>query len=247
MDIIKAKDLKFDIRKLLIIGVEKSGKTTFISTMPRPILVFAGETGAESRFAGQEGIDFVRCYDQKGEMQGAGIRRFEKNFKELCSLKQCPYKTIAIDPLSFLSDAFGREIDRTNPGLKGSSSTFSYWGKLKDKHIDYLDKILGLSEYVVVTSHVRLIEDQTTGSKSFLTDLQGSIRDSIGGWFDAVLFTKVVPQGNKAKFTLQAIPNAQKKCGVRVPLGKEHCIGAELPPNYQEIMALLNKPETPKK
>ena len=239
LDIVKASDVKYDIRKILIIGVEKSGKTRFIGTMPRPILVFAGETGAESLFAGQQGIDIVQCYDLKGEAPGAGIRRFDKNFKELLMMKEVPYKTVALDPLSFLSDAIGRELDRCNPGLKGSSSTFSYWGKLRDRHTDILDKILSMAEYVVVTSHVRLNEDETTGSKSYLADLQGSIRDSIGGWFDAVLFTKVVPQGTAAKYTLQAIPNAQKKCGVRVPMGMESKVGADLEPDYQKIMATL--------
>jgi len=239
MDIVKGSTIKYDIRKIFIEGVEKSGKTTFIGTMPRPILVFAGETGAETRLGGLPDIDFVRCYDQKGEAEGAGARRFDKNIKELLTMKQVPFKTIAIDPLSFISDNIATELCRTNPGLKGSSNTYAYWGKLRDAHLKYLSMILQLTEHVVVTSHVRLIEDETTGTKTFLPDLQGSIRDSIGGWFDAVFFTKTTPVGQGVKYSLQALPTSQKKCGVRVPLGQENKIGMEVEPDYQKLLAKL--------
>lgn len=239
MDIVKGDTVIFDIRKILICGNEKTGKTSFLATMPRPLLVFGGETGAESRLGGQKDIDFVQCYDKQGELPGAGIRRFEKNFNELLTMKETTYKTIALDPLSFLSDYILSEIDRTNPGLRGSSSTFKFWEILKDKHSQILSKILSMGQYVVVTSHVRLRDDETTGSQMFVADLNGSIRDSIGGWFDAVFFTKIVPTPTGAKFMLQSIPDAKHKCGVRLPLGMENKIGKEVEPDYQKLIAAV--------
>lgn len=239
MDIVKLEDKKFDMKKILIVGVEKSGKTSFIGTMPRPILVFAAETGAESRFAGQKDIDVVQCYDKLGELKGAGIRRFEKNFKEILTSSTLPYKTIAIDPLSFLSNYILDEVGRENPSLKNSSNGYAFWGMLKERQEKILTQILGMKQHVVVTSHVKLKDDETTGQAMFLCDLNGSIRDSIGGWFDAVFFTTVKPMGLKAQYVLQAIPDAKKKCGVRVPLGMEDKLSKELPPDYGKIMELL--------
>lgn len=240
MDIVKGDALEWDLKKILLVGVEKSGKTSFIATMPKPILVFAGETGAESRLGGQQGIDFIRCYDLQGEAPGAGIRRFQSNFRELLLKKDHGYKTIAIDPLSFLSDTVLDEIDRKNPGLRGGAQTFKFWDMVKSSHNEILTKMLGMSEYVVVTSHVKLREDETTDKAMFLPDLNGSIRDSIGGWFDAVFFTQVMPNGMGAKYVLQAIPDARKKCGVRVPLGMEATVQNTLPSNYGEIKKLLS-------
>ena len=240
MDIVKGESIQWDVKKILLVGVEKSGKTSFISTMPKPILVFAGETGAESRLGGHQGIDFIRCYDLLGEVPGAGVRRFNSNFRELLLNKNHGYKTIAIDPLSFLSDTILDEIDRKNPGLRGGAQTFKFWDLVKSAHNEILTKMLGMSEYVVVTSHVKLREDETTDKAMFLPDLNGSIRDSIGGWFDAVFFTQVIPNGASAKYVLQAIPDARKKCGVRVPLGMEATVQNTLPSNYEEIKKLLS-------
>ena len=155
-------------------------------------------------------------------------------------MKTIPYKSICLDPLSFISDSIVAELDRTNPGMKGSSNTFAFWGKNKDRHIEVVDQLLTLPVIVGITSHVRLLEDETTGAKSFLPDINGSFRDSVGGKVDAVLFTKVTPQGTKAKYSVQVMPNSQKKAGMRVPLGMENKIGLELPSDYGKIMEMVN-------
>ena len=242
MDIIKCSDVEPTFKKILLCGVEKSGKTTFISTMPRPILVFAGETGAETRFAGQKDIDVVRCYDYKGDKDGEGIRRFRKNYQELLGLASHPYKTIAIDPLSFLSDYIAAEIERTNPGLKGGSNTFKFWDLIAQEQFQIMRNVLKMSEYVAVTSHVTIDEDETTGRSMFMPNLNGkALRNNIGGWFDAVLFTYVKTVGPKAEFGVYALPDAQRKAGIRVPLGCEDLIGKEMPSVFKKINDLLSK------
>jgi hypothetical protein len=242
MDVVHCENIVPEFKKILITGVEKSGKTSFIGTMPRPILVFAGETGAETRFAGQKDIDVVRCYDQKGELDGSGYRRFDKNWKELLTLKEVPYKTIAIDPLSFISDYIVDEIERTNPGLKGSANTFKFWDLVFAKHSYILRNVLKMVEYVCVTSHVTIDEDETTGRTMFMPNLNGkSLRNNIGGWFDAVLFTYVKPAGNKVDYGVYALPDAQRKAGIRVPLGCEGLVGREMPSDFVKINEILKK------
>lgn len=247
MDIQKCQDIKFKINSMLVEGVEKSGKTTFILTCPKPILMFDFERSSLSRYAGVKDVDVVKCYDDRGEAPGAGVRRFLKNYKELLMMKTISYKTIGIDPLSFGSDSIASELDRTNPGMKGGSNTFTFWGKLKTQQIEIVDNLLKLPCTVVFTSHVKLLEDETTGTKTFLPDINGSFRETIGSKVDAVFFTKVTPLGSKAKFELQLIPNSQKKCGMRVPFGQEHTIGATFPSDYAKIMEIITKPEEVKK
>lgn len=242
MDIVKCENITPEFKKVLVTGVEKSGKTSFIGTMPRPILVFAGETGAETRFAGQKDIDVVQCYDKKGERDGEGFRRFEKNWKELLTMKNIPYKTIAVDPLSFISDYIVEEISRTNPGLKGSSNTFKFWDLVAEKHYYILRNILKMAEYVVVTSHVTIDEDETTGRTMFMPNLNGkALRNNIGGWFDAVLFTYVKTVGMKADYGVYALPDAQRKAGIRVPMGCEGLVGREMPSDFEKINGILKK------
>lgn len=240
MDVVKCKDVTPEFKKILITGVEKSGKTTFVGTLPKPIVIFAGETGAETRFAGQDGIDVVQCYDKKGEPAGMGIRRFKKNWTELLGMKQVPYKSVGIDPLSFLSDAFVNEAERTNPGLKGSSNTFKFWDLATRPVTDLLRQILQMFEYVCVTSHVTLDEDETTGRTMFMPNLNGkALRNNIGGYFDAVLFTYTKPVGNRVEFGVYALPDAQRKAGIRVPLGCENLVGREMPPDFVKINEIL--------
>lgn len=242
MDIVKCEGLTPEFKKILVTGVEKSGKTSFIGTMPRPILVFAGETGAETRFAGQKDIDVVRCYDQRGEKDGEGFRRFEKNWKELLTVKEVPYKTIAIDPLSFISDYIADDVDRTNPGLKGSSNTFKFWNIIAEKHAHILRNVLKMVEYVVVTSHVTIDEDETTGRTMFMPNLNGkALRNNIGGWFDAVLFTYTKPRGAQVEYGVYALPDAQRKAGIRVPMGCENLVGREMPSDFKKINVILQK------
>lgn len=242
MDIEKCVNIKPEFKKILITGVEKSGKTSFALTAPKPILGFAGETGFETRAAGQPDIDVVRCYDMKGEQEGSGIRRFKKNYQELLSLKEVPYKTIVIDPLSFLSDYIVEEVDRKNPGLKGGSNTFKFWDLVAQEHSFVLRNILKMTEYVVVTSHVVLDEDETTGRSMFMPNLAGkTLRNNIGGWFDAVLFTNVKSLGNKTDFTVIALPDSQHKAGIRVPLGCEGLLSREMPSDFQKINEILAK------
>jgi len=242
MDIVKGKDTKYNLRSALVEGVEKSGKTSFLATCPRPILDFDAERSGESRLAGLDYVDVVKCYDKAGEMVGAGFRRFEKNLKELLTMKTIPYKTIAVDPISFISDMICAELERTNPGLKGSSNTFSFWLKTKDRHIELVDRLLSLTSlgiFILFTSHVKLVEDETTGTKCFLPDINGSFRESLGTKVDAVFFTKTTPIGQKVKYSLQTLPSSQKKAGIRVPLGQEHTIGMEVEPDYEKLLARL--------
>lgn len=248
MDIRKGIDIDPTIKKMLVIGVEKSNKTGFIGTCPRPILVFAGESNCLVRLGGQPDIDFVECYDKKDpatgklEMAGAGIRRFDKNFQELLMMKDIPYKTIAIDPINFISDAKLAELQRTNPQLK----TKVGWDRaiytlILEEHHKILSRLLAFDDAVVVcTSHVEIREDDTTGHKMFMAAMNGKIRDSIGGWFHAVFFT-TIQQGPTPKFLLQALPDFQRKCGVAVPLGCENIVTKEMPCNYAEIVKQLKE------
>jgi hypothetical protein len=242
MDIVKCEGIEPEFKKILITGVEKSGKTSFIGTMPRPILIFAGETGAETRFAGQKEIDVVRCYDQRGEREGSGYERFAKNWKELLTMKDIPYKTIAIDPLSFISDYIVDDVSRKNPGLKGSSNTFKFWDLVSNDHYFIMKNVLKMAEYVVVTSHVTIDEDETTGRNMFMPNLNGkALRNNIGGWFDAVLFTLIKPVGQTVEFKVLALPDSQRKAGIRVPIGCEGLVAKEMPSDFAKINAILKK------
>lgn len=240
LDIVKSKDKKFRLKSFLIEGVEKSGKTSFLATLPKPILIFDAERSSESRLAGVEGIDFIECYDKQGEQPGAGYRRFIKNFNQLMDMKEIPYKSVCLDPLSFISDGIVQHLDRANPGLKGSSNTFLFWGKNKDAHVEIIEKLLSLPCIIGITSHVRLMEDETTGKKNFLPDINGSFRDSVGGKTDGVFFTKVTRQGTKALYQVQWVPDGMRKCGLRIPFGLENKLSGDLPPDYQKIMEMLN-------
>ena len=123
MQEINLSSVKPDIRKLLLIGNEGTGKTHFIGTMPKPIYVFSFDKGYLT-LAGQDGINVGLCMDEDRYKPHA-YADFKQKFESLkkgekykwANGKEEPYKTVAIDSLTFLSTSL---FDRDWETLKSA-------------------------------------------------------------------------------------------------------------------------------
>jgi len=234
MDVIKAEGIKQDLKKILILGVPFSNKTGLSATAPRPMLVLAHDVTAERRLAGQKDIDILPCYDKQGELPGSGARRMDGAIKELLSSKTPKYKTISVDPYNYYHQ---EKLEQYKELSK--ADTRQAFGQLKSHGIETMKKLMKFPGYVIVICHVRLKEDETTGMEAYLPDIDGSMKDSMPGRFDATLFTEVKGVPPNVKYTVRCIPDSKHTCGIKVPIGKEAVVTKPLPSDLQEIVKLL--------
>lgn len=230
----KAENIVADLKRILIMGIPFSGKTTLLATIFRPLLVFATDATTLSRLAGQKDIEFVICYDEKGELPGSGIRRFDSAWKELLCMKTIPWKSVGIDTFNYFHEDKLEAYKELNP-----KDTRNAYGQILSYSAKLLKQSRGFPGYFVVLSHVRLKEDETTGKEAYLPSVQGATKDSMAGRFDAALYTEVTGIGKNVQYKVRFHPDIQHICGVKVPIGKEGLLEKELPFNLQEIIKLL--------
>ena len=81
MQEISLVDVKPDIKKILLIGMEGVGKTNFIKSMPRPIYMFSTDKGYQT-LAGESEITVGLCMDENRQLPKA-YAEFMLKFGEL--------------------------------------------------------------------------------------------------------------------------------------------------------------------
>lgn len=234
METIKAEEIIADIRRILVMGVPFSGKTTLAATAEKPILVFSTDATTDSRLAGQKDIDIIRCYDLVKDLPGSGLRRFEAGWKEILCAKTLKYKTVVIDTFNYFHDDKLEAFKALTP-----KDTRNAYGQILTYSNRILKQSRGLRCYFIVVTHVRLKEDETQGHETYLPSVQGSVREAMAGRFDAAFYMKVAGVAPKVKYSVRFHPDSQHLCGVKVPIGKEKLLDQALPSNIQEIVKLL--------
>jgi len=232
---VNLQEEKVELSSFLVLGVEKSGKTWFCGTAPRPMLHYCFDGGSYKVFLGQEGITPVLAQ---------GVTVVNKLEREMSSLlikipeytwpngKTEKYKSICFDPYSFHSDDVMEDVES-----KGGDG-YSLYRNIMKNHKRFLNMVEMLSKQVnvIVTSHIEIKQDDTTGQKMFLADLNGKTRNSIGAKFDGVGFTKVVPRGGgKTDYYICPVPDSQHKAGIRVPMGCPNVFSNQELPDFMHI------------
>lgn len=235
--------VKPDIRKILLIGSEGTGKTNFIKTMPKPIYCFSFDKGYLT-LAGEEGIRVGLCMDED-RYHPKAYAEFDKRFKQLYEGEKFKwpdgreeqYKTIALDNLSFLSTAMYNYLQAVNSNIDKPGG-YAVYGALKSKMQDVLSKCIMTADYVLCTALIESSKDETTGEIFYTPDMEGSIRHEIGAWFDAVFYMTVdkKPSGEK-HYKLITVGERRQKAKIRVPSKVASAISAVEVPDF----ALLTK------
>lgn len=240
-------DVKPDLKKLLLIGMEGVGKTNFIKTMPRPTYIFSFDKGYQT-LAGEDKITVGLCMDEDRYKPHA-YADFTLKFDELQKGKKYknkdgseePYKTIAIDSISFLSTFLFDHLQRVNNNIDKQGGYLVY-GQVRSKLQDILNKVVMLGEYVVVTALLDTDKDENTGELFFVPSVVGSIKSEVGAWFDAVFYLTVDKDtnGNK-KYSMLTVGDRRQKAKLRLPSNVANLIAAREDPDYQVIINKINK------
>jgi hypothetical protein len=243
MEELDLQEVKADIRKILLIGQEGSGKTHFIGTMPKPIYLFSFDKGYLT-LAGEDGIKVGVCMDdnrysphayadfktkfdaiKKGDMYTWKDGRKEK------------YRTIAIDSLSFLGTFLYDHEQRMNNSIDKQGG-FGVWGNVKSKMQDIVNQSVMLAEYVVCTALLEATKDDLTGEIFYVPSIPGSMKNEIGAWFDAVFYMaldKKATTGEK-EYKMLTVGDRRQKAKVRLPRSLQNALSAVEVPDFNLLM-----------
>lgn len=233
MEEINLANEKPDIRKILLIGNEGTGKTHFIGTMPKPIYIFSFDKGYLT-LAGQEGVTVGLCMDDDRYNPKAFLE-FRKKFDEL---RKSPgkYKTIAIDSLSFLSTFLYDHEQKVN-NTTDKPAGYGPYMNVKSKLQDIVNQAVKMAEYVVCTALVEATKDDITGEIFFVPSLVGSMKNEIGAWFDAVFYMGVDKDTNGGKtYKMLTVGDRRQKAKIRLPSTVGNRISAVEKPDFGELM-----------
>lgn len=176
----KASELTQDDLGILLIGDPGSGKSSFIATMPKPMLVFNfdGKAGASTYRKAEwaEEIELLMFNPTDAE----AVLDFEDELNNLTKEGKFPYRTVALDSLTTYGDAeMKRAIFVNSTGGKGGSRI----GNIVPNQTDYLlqmarvkfvlQKLLSLPCNVAVAAHEAIIEDKNGGLIGVVAHVSG--------------------------------------------------------------------------
>lgn len=248
MEEIDLNSTKPDIRKILLIGGEGTGKTNFIKTMPKPIYVFSFDKGYLT-LAGEEGIKVGLCMDEDRYRPHA-YADFKAKFESLKKGEEYTwpdgrkekYKTVAIDSLSFLSTFLFDHEQRVNNTIDKPGG-FAVYGAVKSKLQDIVNQSIMLAEYVVCTALLESTKDETTGEIFFVPTMVGSMKNEVGAWFDAVFYMSVDknPSTGDKFYKLVTVGDRRHKAKIRLPSGIADKIAPAEEQDFRKLMSKITQ------
>lgn len=234
------------MRKILLLGGYGSGKTHFIGTAPKPVLLYSFDKGFDT-VAMTPGVRVVSVLEgnrQKPDGWQDFRKRWQQTLKgELYTWpdgRQEAYQTIALDGIGFLGEMcmnyyqyMGQNVDK--------KATYTQYQQILENVSDIINDALRLVEYVICTTLIKVEKDELTGEVLSLPAMPGSIRDGIGAKFDAVfyMYADKKPNGEEV-FSAKTVGGYREKAKIRLPSDIRSVIAPTLTnPNLQEILQLV--------
>lgn len=240
--------VKPDVRKILLIGNEGTGKTHFIGSMPKPIYLFSFDKGYLT-LAGEAGITVGLCMDEdryKPHAYADFKQKFDLLKKGLkykwADGREEPYKTIAIDSMTFLSTFTFDHEQRINNNIDKPGG-YAVYGSVRSKMQDVINQSVLLAQYVVCTTLLEATKDDITGEVFFVPTMLGSIKNEVGAWFDAVLYMTVDKNpntGNKV-YRMLTVGDRRQKAKIRLPSSLASKMPASIQnPSFDELTKVIS-------
>jgi phage nucleotide-binding protein len=192
----KATEMAERKLRILIYGEAGVGKTTLLSTLPRPCLVIDFEAGADLRLRGEDEIYIAEVNS------GDDLRKL---LSQLPKLKK-NFQSIAFDGFSVFVDRLLKEIieKRKKAGkLKGDSPGFYEWGQLSAQARGIILSLFKTDAHVIFTALSKTKIDRDTGEVlGIYPDMPRSIRRTLRAMVD--LEGYLYDEGGEKKIVFQS-------------------------------------------
>lgn len=223
----KLGELKTDTnRKILLMGDAGTGKTVFACAFPTPLFVadFDNKVSSAAAFFAKDakrlaGIDYETYVASNAE-----DRPFARYYTKLTELRKLAtqgklaYKTVVLDSLSTYSDAMMREVMYQNVGAKRAGPTGIAAPALQDYMLhanhfkNVLVELLSLPCNVIVTAHIALNKDETTGEIFREPFLPGKLARQLPIWFEEVYRTFAQTKDGRTTYFAQTQSGQGYQC-----------------------------------
>jgi len=200
----KATEVKMpDALNVLLYGDVGTGKTTFATTFPKPLLFFDFDLRSQN-YAGMDGVEFIE-YREEDETKPKAYSKFRRDLREL--QRENRFSTIVLDSTTAMFDVVaadvtggvGKSDNKANEGL-----TQPQWGKIQNRFGEIFTMLRSFGCHVIVTSHERVVKDEVDGSTKILTMNCGrSFPQKAPGYFDEVWRTFVKVGRDGPQYMLQ--------------------------------------------
>jgi len=240
-----------DVKDILILGDYGTVKTPTCGTAPKPILFYSFDKGKGS-LAHIAGIKVVEILEADRRRPRAwdefwahftGFLRDRKLTYKWPDGKEEPYKTVVLDPLTYL----GRYCIYRSKAINGRVD-----GKAQFDDYDTLLTLLGdvitwlkaaTDLYTVCTALLKTDKDEVSGEIINMPNILGSIRETIGADFDLVGFMHTTRQLDGSQKVMMKVTRAYREHGrIRLPLDMSRAIGAEVEPDICALLEKIGKP-----
>jgi len=145
---------------VMLYGEYGSGKTTFATTFPKPILFFDIDDRQQT-YAGVEGVEYDVYKDE-----GRTVKAYREFFKDLQKYqKKDDYATVVLDSTTTLLRIMKNDLlGRTGTGRGATEGIdLSQWGTVVERYEKIFDIFKSYNAHKIVISHDQMIKDDLTG------------------------------------------------------------------------------------
>ena len=185
-------DLSFSKINALIYAPTGYGKTSLAKTLPPKTLLVSCENGLLALKG--TAIDYVEI-DSSNKL---------KSLTQIVSeIEKSDYDTIFFDSLTEISQAF---LDYAKTKYPDDRNTMQRYGLVQDLTKAFVKKTRDLNKNVFYTC-LQKSEKDNVGRLYHRPDLVGSIRESIGAYFDFYFCLRIVVKNEKEVRVLQTQPH----------------------------------------
>jgi hypothetical protein len=213
---------------MLLYGPGGSGKTTFASTAPKPVLADC-EGGA--KYFGIRGITM----DKADIATWEDMRAF---YKQVATSDK--YDTIIVDPIGELMEKLIRKMkEEKNPKLIQSdgSPTMTGWGWLKENMRAMLKGLRDTNKHVIIIAHVDEKEDEGRLVKRPM--IMTKLSDELVNMVDIVGFATKITDGEVDKYAILVDATSDKY----IAKDRTGQLGKAIEPNFSKIVKAVQGTE----
>lgn len=218
--------------KLLVYGESGAGKTVFATSFPGPILVhdFDGKVASAAGYWGKYNPEQVSQIDYISYAEGNTQERYERfrlwfnDHQKLAKDGKFPYKTIVLDSLTTWSELLMKEILRqTVNKIKGPIAGrddipgMQHYGLNSVFFKEQLGNFLKFPCNVVVTAHIDITKDETTGEILRRPLVSGKLASYLPIIFGEVYRAYVDQKENKSVHLAQTKSDSKYNCRSQLP------------------------------